>query len=198
MSREVIAVDLDEVAFPFVENFIVHDKEHHGSDLRPQDFFCYAFEDVMNISLDEAVERVYHFNGADHDHIMPLEGSAGAIQRLGEKYDLVVVTARHPQFAGHTEQWLERRLPNAFSGVEFIGYAAVMGEAAKKKIDVCRELGAIALIDDSVGHVTECAEAGTPGVLFGDYPWNQAPGLHPLVTRCNDWPAVEEYFDARG
>ena len=87
-------------------------------------------------------------------------------------------------------------MPGFFSDVLHIGYADVM-EKPVKKVDMCKRLGAIALIDDSLSHVTECAEEGIEGVLFGDYPWNQADELPSGVTRCVDWPAVLEYFDAR-
>ncbi|MGH7234327.1 MAG: hypothetical protein ACREF7_02680, partial [Candidatus Saccharimonadales bacterium] len=73
-------------------------------------------------------------------------------------------------------------------------YAPMM-EAPKSKAEVCQELGAIALIDDSLGHTKECAEVGIEGILFGDYYWNQVDVLPPGVTRCVDWQAVNQHFN---
>jgi len=194
--REVIAVDIDEVLFPFVQEFVAYDNQRSGGELAASDFFCYRFEHVLDISLEEAVQRVYSFNGAPHDHISPIAEAQEAIAQLGQSYDLSVVTARHPQFEANTERWLNRYMGGFFSEVVHVGYAAVM-ERPQRKVDVCQRLGAVALIDDSVEHVSECAEAGLEGVLFGDYEWNQVKELPGGVTRCKDWRAVLEYFDGR-
>lgn len=198
MSREIIAVDVDEVLFPFVEEFIKFDNAIYGGDFTVQDFLTYAFENVLNAGTDkEAMRRVYDFNGSDHTDITPLEQTYDALATLSERFDLAIVTARHPQFESQTKSWLERHLDGFFFSLSHIGYAPVV-EKPVKKVEVCRDLGAIALIDDSLGHVSECAEDGMEGILFGDYPWNQANVLPSGVTRCRDWPAVLEYFDGRG
>jgi uncharacterized HAD superfamily protein len=197
VSNEVIAIDIDEVLFPFVENFVEHDNAIYGGNVSPAQFTSYAFEHVLNISLEESVERVYSFNGVDHRHITPIELSVHAIQKLSEKYDLAVITARHPKFESNTLAWLEHHLPEVFSAVHFIGYAAIM-EKPRTKAEVCRELGASTLVDDSLEHVTLASAEGIESVLFGNYPWNQAGELPEGVTRCNDWQEVLEYFDARG
>lgn len=196
MSREVIAVDVDEVLFPFVSEFVKFDNAIYGGEVCAAQFSTYAFEDVLKIPLDESVERVYSFNRADHAHIEPLEQARDALITLSERFDMVIVTARHPQFETNTSSWLQRHLDGFFSSLSHIGYAPLM-EKPVKKVDVCRELGAMALIDDSVGHVSECAEAGIDGILFGDYPWNQTNELPAGVIRCKNWPAVLEYFNER-
>jgi uncharacterized HAD superfamily protein len=197
MEREKIGIDVDEVLLPFAREFINYDRQRYPSDLRIEDFFCYRFEDVINISLEEAKQRVYDFNGADHSLIAPIEGAQEGLERLGDKHDLVVVTARHPQFASNTRSWLDIYLEDYFADIVHIGYAPLM-EHPKRKVDICRDLGLIALIDDSVDHVTECAEEGIEGILFGDYPWNQVDELPSGVTRCANWAAVLEHFDGRG
>lgn len=195
MSKEVIAVDVDEVLFPFVANFLEHDKAIHGGDTEPKHFTTYEFKDVLGIELDEAVARCYDFCATDHSHIEPIDQAKDAIIRLSQDYELAIVTARHPQFEANTARWLDQYLDGFFSSTVHIGHALVV-ENPKKKIDICSDLGAIALIDDSLSHVTECAEAGVEGILFGDYPWNQADVLPEGVTRCLDWRAVLEHFDA--
>jgi len=197
MARETIAVDVDEVLFPFVAEFVEFDNTIHGGNLTAEDFFCYEFESVIGIPQEEAVKRVYAFNDADHSDIDPLPATQDAIWELADRYDLTVVTARHPRFAGRTHQWINSHFEGAFSKLIHIGYHLEM-KTPKTKAAVCHELGAVALIDDSLGHVTCCAEGGVEGVLFGNYPWNQAAELPEGVTRCEDWPQVLEYFDGRG
>ena len=72
---------------------------------------------------------------------------------------------------------------------------------------MCAKIGACALIDDSKDYARQCATAGIPVFLFGDYPWNALkPGEAPfpiLVTRVNSWrnaaalitPDVVQSFD---
>lgn len=58
-----------------------------------------------------------------------------------------------------------------------------------------KQVSAVALIDDSLGHVSECAGIGMQGVLFGDYSWNShSEQLPDRVTRCADWNEVAEFF----
>ena len=57
---------------------------------------------------------------------------------------------------------------------------------------MCAQIGAVALIDDSIDYARQCAASATPVFLFGDYPWNKVkPGQPPLdpmtVTRVANW-----------
>lgn len=197
----MIAVDVDEVLFPFMEHFNLHDNAVHGGALTPQDFPTYRFQHDLNISLEEALARVYSFNGADHEHIKSIDEAQTAIDDLAVRFDLVVITARHPQFEDNTRKWIDRNFTGKFSNVVHIGYAEVM-KNPRTKVEVCQEMGAMALIDDSPGHVSECAAKGIDGVLFGNYPWNQDrifsdAGIPKGVVRCEDWKQVVEYFDGR-
>lgn len=196
MSKEIIAVDVDEVLFPFVEEFVKHDNAIHGGQFTAAQFSTYAFENVLQTTMHDSMTRVYDFNRIDHSHIEPLEQARQALITLSEQFDLAIVTARHPQFEANTSSWLSRHLDGFFTSLSHIGYSPVM-EKPVKKVDVCQELGAIALIDDSISHVSECAQEGLEGILFGNYPWNQADRLPSGVVRCLDWPAVLEHFDGR-
>ncbi|HMH30906.1 MAG TPA: hypothetical protein VK534_00330 [Methylomirabilota bacterium] len=196
MARETIAVDIDEVLFPFAVNFTEFHNREYGTRTALKDIKTYHFQHDFGITMEEAVSRVYEFSGLSHDHIEPLEASQEAILDLSEDYDLALVTARSPRFEASTKKWISRHYGDIFAGATFIDYSPAM-EKPLKKIDICREIGAVALIDDSLGHVSECAEVGIAGVLHGNYPWNQANELPELVTRCEKWPAVLEYFNGR-
>lgn len=195
MSKEVLAVDIDEVLFPFVAEFVSFHNSRYGSHLAATDFFSYDFEHVIGVSFEETIDRVYEFCGTDHASIEPLPAARRALAKLSEQFQLAVVTARHPQFEQATKLWLENNFPNIILASQFIGYAAVM-EKPRTKVEVCRQLGAVALVDDSLKHVSDCPGQGIDAVLFGDYPWNQSVTDLPAgVTRCKDWLAVLEYFN---
>ena len=192
---EVVAVDIDEVMFPFVDEFAKHHNELYGTQIGKADFKSYRFEEALKGTFEEAMDRVYAFCDLDHREIPPLVDSAG-LKKLAENYNLIAVTARNPRFGQQTKQWLGHHFPDIFGDIVMIGYAPAM-EQPVTKAEVCEQLGAIALIDDSVSHVTECAEIGIKGILFGEYPWNTAENLPPNVFRCTTWNQVEECLDAR-
>ena len=90
--------------------------------------------------------------------------------------------ARSPPLAraerGPNRRYAREHFPGTFSDLHFgnhFGRAAAPGAAAKPKVskpEMCRAIGAVALIDDSADYATQCAEAGVPTVLFGEYGWN--------------------------
>ena len=61
------------------------------------------------------------------------------------------------------------------------------------KPELCRQIGAVALIDDSIDYARECADDGIPVFLFGKYAWNAcAEELSPLITRVHTWRMVAQ------
>jgi 5'(3')-deoxyribonucleotidase len=196
MSKELIAVDIDEVLFPFLPEFLRQYNSMYSTEHELDHFMSYEFEHTLGLNFDETVKRVYQFNAQNSLHIEPIRQSAEAVKCLSEKYDLSIVTARHPKHAGVTRNWVNKYFPNMFNEIVPIGHPQVMGRK-RTKAEVCAEMGAFALIDDSVEHVETCAENGIEGVLFGDYPWNKTNGnLHQSIIRCENWEAVKEHFNA--
>ncbi len=189
-----MACDVDEVIFPLLDHFLEDFNATNGTDITTGHFKTYDFDGPLGLSVSETVEKIYDFLRADHSHIELLEGVEDATGRLSSNYELEIVTARHPDFEVSTWRYLQEKLPNRFRGIKLIGYAAIM-EKPVTKAAVCLELGAVALIDDSVGHLNECVDVGVEGVLFGDYAWNQSEKLQPEITRCFNWPSVAEHFN---
>lgn len=193
MSKEVLALDVDEVLFPMLHHFIADYNGRYGTDHKLEHFDSYEFERVLNISVPETVERVFAFIGSNHSHIDPIEGTQDAIDRLSRKYDLEVITARDQIFDSSTTAWIEEKVSKVFKNINFVGYAPIK-EKPITKAEVCLDIGAIAMIDDSLPYLKQCVEVGVDGILFGDYPWNQVENLPAGITRLENWQAVAEYF----
>lgn len=108
-------------------------------------------------------------------------------------YRLVVVTSRQLVIKDATHDWLERNFPDGiFDEVVFGNHWGKNG-VKTSKLDLCKELNASVLIDDSLIYATEVAKEGIPALLFSldnSYPWNQADELPRGVTRVTDWNAV--------
>ena len=196
MSKEVLATDIDEVLFPFLQEFSGWHNQEYGTNLEADDFKSYEFSDTLGLSVPETVHRVHTFLSVDHSFfgVSPLEESQEAISKLGEQYKLVAVTARHPQFKKSSLNYLRKFFDDKITDITLVGTSATV-DVLRSKAEVCKELGAIALIDDSVVHVTGCAEVGIDGILFGDYPWNQTDELPEGVVRHKNWAGVLEYFN---
>jgi hypothetical protein len=75
--------------------------------------------------------------------------------------------------------------------------------ASQSKPEMCAELGAVCLIDDSLTYANQCAATMRHVILFDyqrTYPWNQcADPLPPNVTRVSSWEeAVRVYCQVFG
>lgn len=96
------------------------------------------------------------------------------LSSLAPRFRFAVVTSRQAAVEGATRSWLERQFPGIFESVHFGNHYALDGTPARSKAEICKEIGAVALIDDSRHHALECARAGLKCViLFGDYSWNR-------------------------
>lgn len=189
-----MACDVDEVIFPFLSNFLEDYNHTNGKALTLEDFKTYDFDGPLGLSVPETVERIYDYLRTDHSHIEPLEEAEDALERLEKCFIPEIITARHPNFETATWGWLQEKLPNRFRAIKLVGYAPIM-ERPVTKVEICKEIGAVALIDDSYGHISQCPSEGIEGILFGSYPWNQVDQLPRGITRCDDWPKVAEHFN---
>lgn len=191
-----MALDVDEVIFPFVDEFSGWHNQVYQTTLHREDFHTYEFEEVLGISVPDVVSRLHQFLGQDngHENITPIEQASDAIHKLGSTYSLVAVTARYPSFGKITRDYLQFHFGDVIEDTILIGHAANM-DVLRTKAEVCLELGAIALVDDSIEHVSKCVDSGVGGVLFGYYPWNRGKILNPKIVRCDNWQAVLDYLD---
>jgi 5'(3')-deoxyribonucleotidase len=195
VSKKIIAIDIDEVLFPFMDAFRVHYNKTYGTHFSQDDLQSYDLAKELGISVQEAVDRVYNFHRSDDNKLVgPLLAARAAIKKLGRVYDLEIVSSRLPQLSSITASQLDKYFPGCFGGITSIGYAAVL-EKPRTKAEVCLELNAFALIDDQLHHLAPAAERGIKAILFGNYSWNQTDKLPAGVTRCRDWPTVLKYFN---
>lgn len=199
MSREVIAVDLDDVVSSQTDVFIDFSNERYNTQLTQDDFkepgeYWGYYERLWDVDKEEADRRFNEFLNERY----PLRQivspqTAEALRRLKEHYDLEIVTSRGQDYQEATIAWIQDHIPDVFRGVQFVDLWHTNTVKATKAA-ICREIGAGYLIDDNVDHCNLAAEAGLCALLFGDWGWNSHQKLHPGVTRVADWRAVLEYF----
>lgn len=195
MSRQIIAIDVDEVLFPMLEGFTEWHNQLHSTTYTPAMFKTYKFSDTIQVAEAEAISRVRTFLSNGHAGVQPIYNAQDVIGRLSKEYTLVIVTARFPDLRGVTEEYIHSYFGPYISDIYMAGYPGD-SYGVRPKVEICSEINAVALIDDSLRHISDCAGAGMQGVLFGDYSWNKHDGQLPEgVTRCADWNEVAGYFN---
>jgi len=197
MSKPIIAVDVDDTLVPHFQDLIDWYNHRHGTNLDLLDYHSEAehIENWGTTSFEEAVRRVHQFyETPEFLNAKPHEQAVEVLQALSTRFDLVVVTARDTVIEKATQQLLQEHFSDLFGQVHFTAMYSLEGKA-RTKAEVCVEIGAKYLIDDALTHCRAVAAVGVEAVLYGDYPWSEASELPPGVTRCLDWPAVQEYFD---
>lgn len=206
MSRQTIAIDIDDVLSANAEGFAKYSNRRWGHNITAEDY-TENWAEVWGVPLEEALERAneLHASGAfgEYQHI---EQAVPVLKALRKKYDLVVVTSRRTVIKPETDRWVERHFPGLFSGIHYAGIwdnarggdkAAFARRINNTKAELCREIGAEYLIDDQVKHCVSAAEAGITCLLFGDYKWNRSVELPKGIVRVQDWDEVARYFHAQ-
>jgi 5'(3')-deoxyribonucleotidase len=192
-ARPIIAVDIDDVLFPFVDGIAHHHNLIRGTNLTVHDFVTFDFTKVWGGNDEETEVIIQGFLENDNLHLQPVEGAKEALARLKEDFDVVLVTARNEYFEAQTVKWLRRHLPDLFVNVAFAGNPHD-GRSFRSKGEICRELNARLLIDDYPVNLHSAVSYGVDGILFGSKPWSVLDDGSSTVAACADWNAVIEYI----
>lgn len=198
-KRPTIAVDIDDVIAAHAPAFIKWTNEKYGTNLTVNDYQDHWGE-VWKVDYEEREKRALEYHQTDYIGTYgAVDGASEVLAKLKDKFKLVVLTTRRKSIDQLTRDWLERYYPNAFDEVVFSGFFDVphKDNVHLTKGEMAKSIGADYLIDDQLKHCEAAAQLGIKGVLFGDYPWNQAPELPEGVTRVKNWKEVLEYFDVQ-
>jgi 5'(3')-deoxyribonucleotidase len=198
MTRETIAIDIDDVVAGTTDSLRLYVNEQTGLQLTTNDYRVPAaywgyYEHVWTAAgiIDHShIERYHEGMCRDQSNIDPLPGSHQVLERLSADYNLVAVTSRELAMEKATNAWVHDHFGPIFSNIVLLGHIKT---AQKTKGDACRELGAGWLIDDNFGHCESAEKAGASSVLFGEYGWHQEYDDIDII-RSKDWQGVEALF----
>lgn len=189
----VIAVDVDDVLYPFVPLLAEWHNKMFPTDFKTSDFFSYSFNKVWGGTREQAIHKVhdFHLDGglSGCDRIMDSFEVLGALKK---EHRLVSVTSRPKEFEKATLEYIESCYPGIFDMVMLCNHYSKSGEE-HNKADKCLELGAELIIDDSVKYTIEASQKDLKAILFGSYPWNKT--IQPLpenVRRADNWKQVPD------
>jgi 5'(3')-deoxyribonucleotidase len=199
MPKPVIAVDIDDVLSHTAQAIIDYGNERWGHANTLDDFSEHLAE-MWQVDAEESHQRWEEFMTSGVIEVYDVVPKAkDALEKLTQNYRLVAVTARRDSLLGITEEWLNSNYPGLMSdliGAQIYG-AGKIDAHVLTKAEVLQRISANYLIDDQPKHCIGAAEVGIPSVLYGGYPWNKQAEIPDLVTRCDTWHDVLEYFDGR-
>ncbi|KAF9015478.1 hypothetical protein BDQ17DRAFT_1341135 [Cyathus striatus] len=201
ISHPVIAIDLDDVLSQTNATVAKWHNDTFGTSMTLADFYYYYYwKNPMWGSVTETFDKVKQFYATDVIYQSDsVPGAYEGVQRLRDMgYKLIIVTARAEDHADESWKWVDRHFPGIFDSIICTGQfkdAHKTGHEVVTKLSkaqVCVDLGAILLIDDSAENALQVVTSSkpTPVLLFGNYQWNQRV--------CGSGDACEEMsFDRR-
>jgi hypothetical protein len=201
----IIALDCDEVLACFIDGINAYHNRVHGTALRAADYASTHFAKVPGWGSDAVADdkvQAFFRGSPEWLNLAPVPGARAALLALKAAHpalDLQVVTARSRKQEADTQKWLAEHFAGVFSRVHFLSAydnAARVDAPARSKGEVCRELGALALVDDSPTYCVTASPHVPLVVLFSRVPWNSGsaawehPALPSNVVRALDWAAA--------
>jgi 5'(3')-deoxyribonucleotidase len=187
-----IGIDLDDVLADTMPVLVAYHNDMYGTTLTKDDVWSYRLWDVVGVSQEETLKRIYAFErSAKLMDIAPMPGAKRAIDSLRGKHELSIITARDSEFADITKHWMTRYFPDVFSEIHFANHHSPTA-TPRSKGDICREIGASVMIDDSFNNVLSCHNVCDDGVLLFDAPWNINEQLLDGMHRVSSWHDIVE------
>ena len=188
MNKKVLAVDIDDVIFPFVPELAKYHNQNFNTEYDIDSFHTYIFNEVWGGSTEEGHAKIMNFFTSDFRNVEPIKGSYDALLNIKDRYDLYIVTSRDEELRPITEPWINARFPGVFKNLILCGNPYT-GNGYRTKSQICRDIEAEYLIDDQIKYCQEFSNEGIASILFGAYKWNQ--GYTPqLTTRAQHWEDV--------
>ncbi len=190
MKKKIIGVDFDDVLFNFNRSFVDFCNKKYGTKMTYEKITDYMMEKSWNEPIEVILKRIEEFfKSGEHDLVIPLAGSEDAIKSLSSKYDLVVITSRPDLIKESTNRWINKNFGDVFKGVHFSNQFMTGGGVARKKSEICKEIGVNLFIEDAPVYSMNIAKNGIPVILLNT-PYNQNVS-HELISRVNSWAEVE-------
>ncbi|KAG6866031.1 hypothetical protein C0991_009440 [Blastosporella zonata] len=183
-NAPVIAIDLDDVLSQTNQTVADWHNVTYGTNMDLSLFYYYYYwKNPFWGTPEETFIKVKQFYATDrifNTSVVP--GAREGVQALKDMgFRLVIVTARTEDNADESWEWTNKHYPGLFDSIICTGQfkdAHKTGHEVVTKLSkaqVCADLGAVLLIDDSVENALQCATYKEPTqvLLFGDYEWNK-------------------------
>lgn len=180
-----IAVDMDEVIADLLEQYILFLNTEQKLKLLREQFTGYYTWTGWNGTVEEKIQSFSTFYKSPYFfQVLPVAAAAEALATIKKDNELYIVTSRPDSLKDATISWIEQYYPDTFTDIYFADYVL-----KKKKSDICKQLGATYIIEDSLDYARDCAAHNTNAVLL-TYPWNSAEQVTGNITRVKSWEEI--------
>ena len=192
MVKPVLAIDIDDVLYPFSSEFLKYANSKLGANKTLDDMVTYRLDTVYGVSYSKIAELIEAFMAEEFvNEFIPILGSQDALNQLNDSFDLQIVTARLSKYAAQTNLWIDKFFPGIFSNIHYCEFYALTPRSDYKKMTKlmkCREIDAFALIDVNAYNIENVMSGGLAGILFGEYAWHDelSDKYQPLKLRSWD------------
>lgn len=106
-------------------------------------------------------------------------------------FEFHVVTSRQTILEPITRAWIEKHFPDIF---ETIHHGNAYGHGARReKGDMCKDIGAVALIDDNWKYIKQVTDLGMLGVMFNlddRYNWSRPESVPDNCVVAHSWDGI--------
>ncbi|MBS9784399.1 hypothetical protein KGV55_03540 [Candidatus Gracilibacteria bacterium] len=188
-NHQIIAVDCDEVLSETIafglKNASGKVPKLFSSIQEISDFYFVNMSD--EIERSDVVEFFFSTFEKDRENLdMPRVDGALEILKILKKAgkELYIITARHSSLKEYTQKYIQKHFPNIFTEIYFADHFT---ENHRKKSEICKEIGATLLIDDSIENALDCAENDIQAILLKK-PWNKNHSeTHKNILKIDNW-----------
>eukprot|EP00612_Vaucheria_litorea_P001644 CAMPEP_0171456040 /NCGR_PEP_ID=MMETSP0945-20130129/2692_1 /TAXON_ID=109269 /ORGANISM="Vaucheria litorea, Strain CCMP2940" /LENGTH=182 /DNA_ID=CAMNT_0011981397 /DNA_START=29 /DNA_END=575 /DNA_ORIENTATION=- len=180
----VIAIDVDEVLCDFLPTVAEWHNEVYHTDFHADQFFTYEFHTTWGGSKEASDEKMHEFFQSEKflNGVPVVEGAR----------HILSAHCHEPAsaLADLTEKWLLKNFGSIFKTINFGNLYGSEG-LKRNKSEMCRDVGAEVIIDDSLKYALECSKLDMAVILFGNYAWNKSHlKLPENVHRASTWAEV--------
>ena len=127
-----------------------------------------------------------------------VEDAYKVLKSLKTKFRFVVCTSRQLQTKEITFKWINKFFPNIFDEIRFGNHFGLTGKKVSKP-EMCKQLGAKILIDDSSYYAKQSHSSLDYVIIFdhnGGYPWNKTKKqIAPNVKRLYNWKQIQKFLN---
>jgi hypothetical protein len=163
-KKHVVAVDLDEVLGGFLPALTIWHNRLYNTSYTLADYKSYAYCDLWGGTNEATVIKVHQFFDSDEFRtgVRPLPNAKKTLEKFRPRCTFHVVTSRQTVISKDTLKWLELHFKGIFSDVHFGNHydlkapdpdSTQSGVIKRSKPDMCQDINAVALIDDSAKYV---------------------------------------------
>lgn len=191
MPKHVIAIDFDDVLVQTAPLALEYYNQNFGTSMQLSDNYSNDLKKWNASSYDEVVTRIELFENSNSfcDAVLPVQGAIEAMTILSEIFDIHIVTSRSPYLEDATLSLIDKHYKGLIAKLHLVG---ISGNKSTSKAEVCQQINARVLLDDSLYHIVDALDNKLDVILFGDYPWNSITNIPVPVVKADTWPDVIE------